>query len=93
MAVEREQAIDVFSITKLGDAGCDEFWVRVDDMRALLAKHGLHLVTDADLRVLEAMRRLEDEDLDVFAGSDQDQHDRLVSFADAIELARRGEKP
>ena len=56
--------------------------------KALLAKHGLHLVNDADKRVLDAMakaeiRQLENGHVSIRVGG------RDVCLA---ELARRGEK-
>jgi hypothetical protein len=37
-------AINVFDISRLGDAGCDEIWVRIEDLKPLLSRAGLALV-------------------------------------------------
>ena len=41
-------AIDVFDISRLGDAGCDEIWVRIEDLKPLLSRAGLALVPAAE---------------------------------------------
>lgn len=62
------------------------FWLPIEELSACLRQQGLHLVTDADQRVLEAATKLTTEGLKSF-GTGGTNWQR---FAQA-ELARRGD--
>lgn len=71
--------------------GLEPFWLHLPRLRRRLAEHGLHLVTDVDLRVLEAVKLVPDTWLEMAVGSSQIT--RGLAPLAAAELARRGEKP
>lgn len=68
--------------------GCGFHVAPLNKVKTLLARHGLHLVTEADLRVLEACAAMTAEGID--SASD---HSVSVNALFEAELARRGEKP
>lgn len=71
--------------------GLEPFWLHLPRLRRRLAEHGLHLVTDADLRVLGCAGAIERSWLELDAAHPIESNAKRM-FAIA-ELARRGEKP
>jgi hypothetical protein len=64
----------------------------LDVVKALLATHGLHIVSAADKAVLDWAARLSVAELGLLRGDERDQSEASIGFAQS-ELARREAKP
>lgn len=80
-------AIDVFDVSRIGDAGCDEIWVRIEDLNPLLSRAGLALVPAAAverLAALEAQSKLYDQECGMCGSTAED----LVEYQQWLESGK-----